>query len=57
MAANAMFTLNLSTATNDADVDYLTGNAGQDWFLASSLQDVLTDKAVDEIFTQIDTWI
>ena len=55
--ANAMFTLNSSTVTNDADADYLTGNAGQDWFLANSLQDVLTDKAVDEIFTQIDTWI
>ena len=55
--ANSTFTLNPLTVTNDADVDYLTGNGGQDWFLANSLQDVLTDKAVDEIFTQIDTWI
>ena len=55
--ANTMFTLNPATVTNDANADYLTGNARQDWFLASSLQDVLTDKAVDEIFTHIDAWI
>jgi Ca2+-binding RTX toxin-like protein len=55
--ANTTFTLNPSTVTNDAGKDYLTGNVGQDWFLANSLQDVLTDKAVDEIFTHIDAWI
>ena len=55
--ANGTFTLNSSTVTTDADADYLTGNAGQDWFLANSLQDVLTDKAVDEVFTQVDAWI
>jgi Ca2+-binding RTX toxin-like protein len=55
--ANTTFTLNPATVTNDANIDYLTGNAGQDWFLANSLQDVLTDKAVDEIFTHIDAWI
>ena len=55
--ANTSFTLNSTTVTNDAQADFLTGNAGQDWFLASSLQDVLTDKAVDEVFTHIDSWI
>jgi Ca2+-binding RTX toxin-like protein len=55
--ANTTFTLNPTTVTNDANVDYLTGGSGQDWYLASSLQDVLTDKAVDEIFTHIDAWI
>jgi len=54
---NTTFTLDPATVVNDANVDYLTGNAGQDWFLANSLQDVLTDKAVDETFTQIDGWI
>lgn len=37
--------------------DYLTGNAGRDWFLANSALDVLTDQAVDEVFTHIDGWL
>lgn len=55
--ANTSFVLTSSTVTNDAAVDYLTGNAGRDWFLANSLQDTITDKAVDEVFTHIDTWL
>lgn len=55
--ANTSFVLTSSTVTTDASVDYLTGNAGRDWFLANSLQDTLTDKAVDEVFTHIDTWL
>ena len=55
--ANTSFTLTSSTVTTDAGADYLTGGTGRDWFLAASLQDVLTDKAADEIFTNIDTWI
>ena len=42
---------------DDAGADYLTGAAGLDWFLANSLQDVVTDKTVDELFTHIDGWI
>ena len=55
--ANTTFTLNPATVTNDANADYLTGNVGRDWFLADSLQDVLTDKTIDEVFTHIDDWI
>lgn len=55
--ANSTLTLNPTTAHRDADVDYLTGGSGQDWFLATSTQDVITDRAVDEVFTQIDTWV
>lgn len=55
--ANSTFILSPATVTTDTDADYLTGNTGQDWFLANSLQDTLTDQAVDEIFTHIDTWI
>lgn len=55
--ANLGITLNSTTAHTDANVDYLTGGSGRDWFLANSLQDVLTDQAVDEVFTHIDTWL
>ena len=55
--ANTTFVFSSSTTTNDNSADYLTGNGGQDWFLANSLQDTITDKAVDEVFTHIDTWI
>lgn len=55
--ANSTLTLNPTTAHRDADSDYLTGSGGQDWFLATSTQDVITDRAVDEVFTQIDTWV
>jgi Ca2+-binding RTX toxin-like protein len=53
---NTGLTLNSTTVVNDNGADYLTGNAGQDWFLANSAQDVVTDQAVDEVFTNIDTW-
>ena len=49
--------LSPSTVTNDTFIDYLTGNAGQDWFLDSSLQDIITDKAANEAFTDINTWV
>lgn len=55
--ANSTLTLNPTTAHNDSDADYLTGGTGRDWFLASSVQDVITDRAVDEVFTHIDTWV
>lgn len=55
--ANTSFILSSSTVTNDISADYLTGNAGRDWFLANSLQDTITDQAVDEVFTHIDTWL
>jgi VCBS repeat-containing protein len=55
--ANSTFTLTSSTVTTDTGADYLIGGSGRDWFLAASLQDVITDKAVDEVFTNIDTWI
>lgn len=52
--ANTTFVLSPLTVTNDNSADYLTGNTGQDWFLASSPQDVITDGTSDEIFTRID---
>lgn len=55
--ANLGITLNSTTAHTDVSGDYLTGGSGRDWFLADSLQDVLTDQAVDEVFTHIDTWL
>ncbi len=55
--ANSTFILSPATVKTDADADYLTGSGGRDWFLANSLQDVITDRAVDEVFTQIDTWL
>jgi Ca2+-binding RTX toxin-like protein len=55
--ANSIFVLSPSTVTNDTNTDYLTGDLGQDWFLANSLQDMINDKAIDEVFTHIDTWI
>ena len=53
---NGSYVLNSTTVAKDSNADYLTGGGGQDWFLANSLQDVITDKAVDEVFTHIDTW-
>jgi len=55
--ANTSFVFSSTTVTNDAVADYLTGGGGRDWFLANSLQDSISDKAVDEIFTHIDTWL
>ncbi len=55
--ANTSFVLSSATVTNDSDADYLTGGTGQDWFLANSRQDVLTDNAIDEVFTHIDSWV
>lgn len=55
--ANAGQYLDINTVTNDADADYLQGGSGQDFYLASSAQDVLTAQAFDEIFTHIDTWV
>lgn len=55
--ANDGLFLDFSTTTNDNSDDYITGNAGADFFLASSTQDVVTDEVTDEIFTQIDSWI
>jgi len=53
---NTSFVFNASTSDKDAEADFLTGGAGRDWFLADSALDHLTDKAVDEVFTQIDSW-
>jgi Ca2+-binding RTX toxin-like protein len=55
--ANTSFILTSSTVTSDADADYLTGSGGQDWFLANSLQDPISDQAVNETFTHIDAWV
>lgn len=55
--ANGQFVFNSSTVIVDSSADYLNGNAGQDWFLANPGQDGLNDKAVDEVFTHIDTWL
>ena len=55
--ANGSYVLSSATVTVDASADYLTGGGGQDWFLANSALDVLNDKAVDEVFTHIDSWI
>ncbi len=55
--ANGGYVLNPTSVSDDTGADYLTGGTGQDWYLASSTQDVITDKAVDEIFTHIDGWI
>ena len=49
--------LDSTTTLNDSSDDYLTGNAGSDFYLASSTQDSVTGAAADEIFTQIDSWI
>lgn len=46
--------LDSTTIVNDVDKDYATGGGGVDWFLADSRQDVLTDLAIDEIFSKID---
>ncbi len=55
--SSGVYVFNASTVTVDSSADYLNGNAGQDWFLAKPGQDVLNDKAVDEVFTHIDTWL
>ena len=55
--ANGGYVLNPSSVSDDSGADYLTGSTGQDWYLANSTQDVITDKAVDEVFTHIDSWI
>jgi Ca2+-binding RTX toxin-like protein len=55
--ANGAYVFSSSTVSTDGSIDYLTGNGGQDWFLANSAQDVLNDKAVDEVFTHTDTWV
>jgi len=52
--ANAGFVLSPLAVTSDSSADYLTGNAGQDWFLASSAPDVITDGVTNEVFTHID---
>lgn len=51
--ANGSFTLTQATVTEDGDPDTLTGGAGQDWFIGTTPADSVTDKAVDEVFTQI----
>lgn len=51
---NGGFTLKAATVLNDPGVDYLKGNADQDWFVASGVIDVLQDRAVDEVFTKIE---
>ena len=48
---------NSTYIADDSGADYLAGAAGLDWFLANSVQDILTDKTVDELFTHIDGWI
>lgn len=53
---NGSFKLTPTTVTVDSSSDYLGGGGGQDWFIANSTLDVITDRAVDEVFTQIDTW-
>ncbi len=53
---NGSYKLTPTTVTVDSSSDYLVGGGGQDWFLANSALDVITDRAVDEVFTQIDTW-
>jgi hypothetical protein len=53
---NGAYFLNPTTVHDDAAVDQLFGEKGQDWFLArtsGSLQDVLNDKAQNEIATLI----
>jgi hypothetical protein len=54
--ANTSFILSPATVSNDTDVDYLTGNGGQDLFLADSLQDVINDQDINETYTHIDAW-
>lgn len=52
--ANANSVLSPLTVANDGSADYLTGNSGQDWFLAGSPPDVITDGNAAETFTRID---
>jgi len=51
---NLGFYFDAATVIDDGVVDFLKGNADPDWFLASTVADVLQDKAVDEVFTEID---
>ena len=51
---NYGFYVKPSIALDDISADYLTGGTGTDWFLASSVQDSLMDKIVDEVFTHLD---
>lgn len=53
---NLGFYFDASTVTDDGIDDYLKGNADRDWFLASTVADVLQDRAVDEVFTDIDAF-
>jgi hypothetical protein len=50
---NTSFIFSPSTYTSDSSADYLTGSAGQDWFLADAVLDVINDKAGNEVFTHI----
>jgi hypothetical protein len=53
---NGSYFLNPTTVHDDAAIDQLFGEKGQDWFFArtfGSLQDVLNDKAQNEIATLI----
>lgn len=52
---NGAFVLSPLTIAVDGSLDYLTGNGGQDWFLSSLTQDLVTDKAGDETVTDIDS--
>lgn len=53
--ANGGFTFTQDTVIDDFIRDTLTGGAGRDWFIGTSLSaDTVTDRAVDEVFTQID---
>jgi Ca2+-binding RTX toxin-like protein len=54
---NGSNVLSPATVANDPETDYVTGNGGQDWFLTSTLHDVLTDKAMIEIDTDIQSWV
>ena len=50
--ANASNVLSPLTVTSDSVADYLTGNSGQDWFLADS-PDVITDGTTNEVLSHI----
>jgi hypothetical protein len=52
---NGAFVLSPLTIAVDGSLDHLTGNGGQDWFLSSLTQDLVTDNAGDETVTDIDS--
>jgi Ca2+-binding RTX toxin-like protein len=56
---NGNVVLGAATSTTDSDADYLTGNAGADWYLANSaaVQDVISDQVAGEVVTNIDAWV